>query len=91
MWLIAKIKNNQSKIFQQELLKKINDKVVFYEPKVIYEKFFRRKKIKKQKTLLENYIFCFNKNFKYNIFCISLKTSLFSNCMTISTRYIPLA
>ena len=38
MWLVAKIKNNHSKIFQQELLKKINDKVVFYEPKVIYEK-----------------------------------------------------
>jgi len=73
MWLVAKIKNNHSKIFQQELLKKINDKVVFYEPKVIYEKFFKRKIIKKQKALLENYIFCFNKNFKYNIFYNKIK------------------
>ena len=73
MWIIAKIKNNQSKIFQQELIKKINDKVIFYEPKVIYEKFSKRKNIKKQKTLLENYIFCFNKNFQYNDFCSKFK------------------
>jgi len=73
MWIIAKIKNNQSKIFQQELIKKINDKVIFYEPKVIYEKFSRRKNIKKQKTLLENYIFCFNQNFQYNVFCNKFK------------------
>ena len=73
MWIIAKIKNNKSKIFQQELVKKVNGKVIFYEPKVMYEKFSRSKKIKNQKTLLENYIFCFNQNFKSNIFCNKFK------------------
>jgi len=73
MWIIAKVKNNNSKIFQQELSKKIGDKVDFYEPKIFYEKFSRKKIIRKQKPLLENYIFCFNKNFKYNIFCNKFK------------------
>ena len=43
------------------------------QPKVIYEKFSKMKNIKKQKNLLENYIFCFNKEFKNNFFCNKLK------------------
>ena len=39
MWIVAKIKNNHSQVFQKELLKRINDKVIFYEPKVIHEKY----------------------------------------------------
>ena len=73
MWLVAKIKNNHSKIFQQNLSRKAKDKIIFYEPKIIYEKFLHRKNIKKQKPLLENYIFCFNENFKCNVFCSKFK------------------
>ena len=57
MWVVAKIKNNHSKIFQQALSRKAKDKIIFYEPKIIYEKFLHRKNIKKQKPLLENYIY----------------------------------
>ena len=39
MWVVAKIKNNHSKIFQQALSRKAKDKIIFYEPKIIYEKF----------------------------------------------------
>ena len=64
MWVVAKIKNNNSKIFQRNFLKKINTKTVFYEPKIVYEQIVKSKSITKYKSLLENYVFCYNENFK---------------------------
>lgn len=59
MWIVAKIKNNNSEIFKNELSKKTSKKdIIFYEPKYTYELYSKGKKIEKTKSLLENYIFC---------------------------------
>jgi hypothetical protein len=68
MWIVAKIKKNNSEIFKKEFIKKISSNIVFYEPKYIYNSFIKGKKILKKKLLLENYIFCKHDNFdKVNI------------------------
>ncbi len=59
MWIVAKIKNNNFKIFEREFSKKfINEKIVFYYPKIKSNSYFNGKKIEKHISLLENYVFC---------------------------------
>lgn len=64
MWIIAKIKNSSSKIFERDLEKKINDKVDFYQPKLSIESKIKGKLVFQCKPLLENYIFCKHEKFK---------------------------
>ena len=66
MWIIAKIKNSSSKIFERDLEKKINDKVDFYQPK-LSESRIKGKLAFQCKPLLENYIFVNMKNLKKKI------------------------
>ena len=60
MWVVAKVKNKNLKVFQNNFLKKIKSKTIFYEPKIVYEQIVKNKNIKKYKSLLENYVFCYN-------------------------------
>ena len=64
MWIIAKIKNKSIEVFKNELQKKANGKVNFYQPKISFNLKFRGKSIQKTKPILENYIFCKHENFK---------------------------
>ena len=69
MGIVAKIKKNNIEIFKKELSKKfIKEKIIFYEPKFIYNFYSKGNKFEKQKSLLENYIFCNHEIFKkFNI------------------------
>jgi len=69
MWIVAKIKSRHSVIFQKDFIQKSKGKIVFYEPKIVYPEFKSKKNVKKYKSLLENYIFCFNEDFKNENFC----------------------
>ena len=62
MWIVAKVKNNESKIFQQEIVKKIK-KVEFYKPSILFERYQKNKVKKITRPLLQNYIFCFHEKF----------------------------
>ena len=62
MWIVAKIKTEQSSIFKQQLKSKLDDQVVYYEAKIFHE----RKNLKIEKNILGNYIFCFHKKFQDN-------------------------
>ena len=73
MWVVAKVKNKNLKVFQNNFLKKIKSKTIFYEPKIVYEQIVKNKNIKKYKSLLENYVFCYNENFKNKTFYNNLK------------------
>mgnify|MGYP001177269257 CR=1 FL=1 len=73
MWIVAKIKNNNSEIFKKNISEKSNSKTIFYEPKIICEGLLNKKITKRYKSLLENYIFCFNLNFKDKFFFNNLK------------------
>ena len=62
MWVIAKIKSKQVDIFKKNLKEKFQD-TNFYEPKIQLKKFNHNKYIEYEKSVMENYIFCFNKKF----------------------------
>ena len=58
MWIVAKIKNNNSEIFKNDFSKKILKRdIIFYEPKYTCRIYSKGKKIERTKSLLENYIF----------------------------------
>jgi len=64
MWIVAKIKSSELNIFKNELRKKFNDDVKFYSPKIQLKKIIKNKIKEYNKSLLENYIFCFHEGFK---------------------------
>jgi len=64
MWIVAKIKLKNLETFKKNLSEKIGEDIKFYHPKVEYHKYFGNKVKKFEKFILENYIFCFHKNFK---------------------------
>ena len=69
MWIVAKVKNNSFNLFKKEFSKKfIGEKITFYYPKFVCSTFSNGKKIERQISLLENYIFCKSEKFeKFNI------------------------
>ena len=62
MWIVAKVKNNEAKIFQKEIEKKI-EKIEFYKPSILFERYQQNKVKKIIRPLLQNYIFCFHEKF----------------------------
>ena len=73
MWIVAKIKCSEKISFQNELKNRVDKNVVFYDPKIELNKLIRNKIRKYSKSLLENYIFCYHKNFKNKNFTSQLK------------------
>ena len=64
MWIVAKIKNKEISFFISEIEKKIGKNVKFYSPKIELERRFGNKVVKYEKSLLEDYIFCYHESFK---------------------------
>ena len=69
MWVVAKIKNNQEKIFLNDL-KNLKHNFEFYYPKMEINKNNQKQQFK---NVLGNYVFCYSKNFKIKNFQLSLK------------------
>jgi len=68
MWMVAKIKKREIKIFKKNITEKIGKNIQFYYPKVEYEKFIGNKIKRFEKYVLENYIFCYHPDFSKDIF-----------------------
>ncbi len=64
MWAVAKIKINEVSSFKSQIISKIGKDTSFYIPKVKVQNFKKNKLKNKEKFVLENYIFCFNKKFE---------------------------
>ena len=64
MWLVAKIKRKEIKIFKENLLKETGQDLEFYCPKIEYHQYFNNRVIRLEKPALENYVFCYHKNFQ---------------------------
>ena len=64
MWVIAKYDKKRTNFFLEDLKKKLQDEVVIYNPRVKFEKFYKKKLISKEFNILGDYIFCFNKKFE---------------------------
>jgi|TARA_B100001964_G_C13980175_1_gene485844 hypothetical protein len=73
MWLVAKIKKREIETFKRDLIKKSGSNTEFYCPKFEYYKYFRKKVKRLEKFALENYIFCYHKNFGDQTFIRKLK------------------
>ena len=62
MWIVAKLNYNQEFIFKNSLREKISD-VKFYIPKIKIALKKKNKILYKEKSLVDNYIFCYSKKF----------------------------
>jgi hypothetical protein len=65
MWIVAKVKVKNLNIFKKNISDKIGKDIIFYQPKFEYHKYFGNKVKKFEKFILENYIFCYHKKFKF--------------------------
>lgn len=68
MWAIAKIKNNNKYIFENEMRKKLGKEVKIYQPIIKIEKYSKNKLKKYQLPLVDNYVFCYSPYFENSNF-----------------------
>ena len=73
MWIVAKVKKKEINFFKNDLIKKSGQDIKFYIPKIEYYQNIKNKKKRLEKLALENYIFCYNINFRNSIFVNKLK------------------
>ena len=64
MWAIIKYEKKLFETFKKELKKKIDNKVQFYRPKILLQKYNRNKLINKELDILGDYIFCYHDIFE---------------------------
>ncbi len=73
MWTIIKIDKRYFGLLKNELNQKLGLGVNFYNPKLCFEKYKKNKLIKKELSLLGDYIFCFHKQFNDPVILNNLK------------------
>ena len=73
MWVVAKIKRKELKIFKNDLLKGTCKNIIFYSPKIEYYQYSKNKAKKIEKLALESYIFCYHESFKESLSVKKLK------------------
>ena len=73
MWIIAKYKINELKTLKDNFIKVLGDAVEFYNPKIKYQKFVKKKLKTFEKSILEGYIICNHSKFKNSAILNKLK------------------
>tara|TARA_B100000579_G_C22279575_1_gene597664 strand:- start:103 stop:600 length:498 start_codon:yes stop_codon:yes gene_type:complete len=68
MWAIAKIKNNNKYIFENEMRKKLGKDLKIYQPIIKVEKYSKNKLKKYKLPLVDNYVFCYSPYFENSNF-----------------------
>lgn len=63
MWTVIKFEKKKIGLFKQEMKLKFGDDFKIYYPRMLVEKFKKNRIVKKEFSLLGDYIFCFQKNF----------------------------
>lgn len=63
MWIILKINKKYLNLLKLDLTNKLDKEFKIYNPKVLIKKFQKNKILKKEVTLLGDYMFCFHKKF----------------------------
>ena len=63
MWVVAKCKSNEQNLFEKNINIKMSEKVKIFNPKIKLNFFKKNKLVAKTKPLLNNYLFCFHKEF----------------------------
>ena len=73
MWAVIKYKKKEYKSLISGLKKKVDNKIIFYNPKIKYLKKNRNKDKVFESFILGGYIFCFYEKFKEEKFLTQLK------------------
>ena len=66
MWTIFKLDKKKYPLLKSDFKKKLGEDFIFYSPKMKFQKFKKNKLSDFEFDLMENYVFCFHKNFKEN-------------------------
>lgn len=61
MWVILKIDKKKINILKKEFSEKLDEKIIFYQPKIKIEKYRKNKLENKVVNILGDYIFCYHK------------------------------
>ena len=64
MWTIIKFEKSKFEFLRNDLEKKLGKDCIFYKPKISYKKVIKKKLVKKEFSLLGDYLFCFNPKFE---------------------------
>ena len=86
MWLVVKFNNGQEKLFKQEVLKKIKN-IIIYKPKIRINFFKKNKIFFKEKSLTENYLFCFSKEFSNEKILYNVSKTKGLNCLLRGEKF----
>ena len=73
MWKIIKINKKELGLFKSDFVKKIDNDLKIYIPKIQLFKNFKNKLIKREINILGDYIFCYHKKFEEKTFMTFLK------------------
>ena len=73
MWIIAKYDKNKVNLFIDSLKKELNEDVVIYNPVIKFENYCKKKVVEKKINILDDYMFCFSKEFADSSILNSLK------------------
>ncbi len=63
MWTIIKIEKKKINLLKQDFEKKLDNNFKIYSPRVLLEKYSQNKLVKKEMSLLGDYLFCYHKEF----------------------------
>lgn len=64
MWLVVKFDKKKLEFFKKDFKLKFDEEPHFYIPKLIIQKYQKNTLIKKEQNLLDDYLFCYHKDFK---------------------------
>ena len=73
MWIVAKVDKKNLFNLKKEFSFKLGEGLQIYSPKILLEKFAKKKLIKKEIEILGDYIFCFHNKFESSNSTVSLK------------------
>ena len=73
MWAVIKINKNYLSFLKKEFINKLGKNVKFYAPKLKLKKFYKKKSLTKEISLLDDYLLCFHENFNKDSIISTLK------------------
>ena len=75
MWTIIKYEKKKLEFLKLDLEKKLGSECKFYQPKLLYKNYRKKKLIEKEFDLLGDYLFCFNEKFDNSKFINTINYS----------------
>ena len=64
MWIIVKFDKKNLEFLKRDFRKKLKEDLTIYIPKVVVQKYKNNQLINKEFNLLDDYLFCFHKDFE---------------------------